>query len=413
MSEAAARRAAEAAARGSYGRLVAILSARTRDIAAAEDALAEAFAAALRTWPVRGVPQNPDAWLLAAARNALSNMQRHRRVRDAATAEVQRRVEELAEAGEAIPDERLRLMFVCAHPAIDRGVRTPLMLQTVLGLDAARIGAAFLVAPAAMGQRLVRAKARIRDTGLRFAVPEGAELPERLADVLDAIYAAYGTGWDALADAGLGGLASEAIHLGRVLEALLPHPEAKGLLALMLYCEARRAARRDAEGRFVPLARQDARLWDRDMIIAAEGKLTEASRAGQFGRFQCEAAIQSVHIQRPVTGRTNYDALRLLYGLLAQHAPGTGVAVAQAAMLLEAGDTPAAEAALAALPEGEVAAYQPFWVARARLLRMQGDAAGAAAAAERAVALTQDPALRDFLAAEHAAPLDAPPPPSP
>jgi RNA polymerase sigma-70 factor (ECF subfamily) len=400
MSQDAARRAAEAAARGSYGRLVAILAARTRDIAAAEDALAEAFAAALRTWPGRGVPASPDAWLLTTARNALSNARRHHRVRDAAAHEVLRRVEELAEAGQDIPDERLRLMFVCAHPAIDRAMRTPLMLQAVLGLDAARIGAAFLVAPAAMGQRLVRAKARIRDAGLRFAVPEGADLADRLAEVLDAIYAAYGTGWDALTDAGLGGLAAEAIHLGRVAAALMPAaPEAQGLLALMLYCEARRAARRDAEGRFVPLARHDARLWNRDMIIEAEDLLTAASRAGQFGRYLCEAAIQSVHIQRPVTGRTNFAALRVLYDLLATHAPGVGVEVARAAMLIEAGDPPAAAAALEALPAAEVASYQPYWVARARLAQARGDTAAAAQALDHAVALTTDPALRRFLAA--------------
>ncbi|BDG75044.1 RNA polymerase sigma factor [Roseomonas fluvialis] len=400
MSEDAARRAAEAAARGSYGRLVAILAARTRDIGAAEDALAEAFAAALRTWPERGVPASPDAWLLTAARNALSNARRHHRVRDAAEDEVLRRCEELAEAGHDIPDERLRLMFVCAHPAIDRAVRTPLMLQAVLGLDAARIGAAFLVAPAAMGQRLVRAKARIRDAGLRFAVPEGPDLAERLADVLDAIYAAYGTGWDALTDAGLGGLATEAIHLGRVAAALMPAaPEAQGLLALMLYCEARREARRDDAGRFVPLARQDARLWNRDMIIEAEGLLTAASRAGQFGRFLCEAAIQSVHVQRPVTGRTNFAALRVLYDLLARHAPGVGVEVARAAMLLEAGDAPGAAAALHALPAAEVASYQPYWVARARLAAQAGQATAAAQALQRAIGLTADPALRDFLLA--------------
>ncbi len=400
MTQDAAHRAAEAAARGSYGRLVAILAARTRDIAAAEDALTEAFAAALRTWPARGVPANPDAWLLTAARNALSNARRHHRVRDAAAAELLRRVEELADAGQEIPDERLRLMFVCAHPAIDRGVRTPLMLQAVLGLDAAQIGAAFLVAPAAMGQRLVRAKARIRDAGLRFAVPEGPDLAARLADVLGAIYAAYGTGWDALSDAGLGGLAAEAIHLGRVAATLMPAaPEAQGLLALMLYCEARRAARRDAEGRFVPLARQDARLWNRDMIIEAEGLLTAASRAGQFGRFLCEAAIQSVHVQRPVTGRTNFAALRVLYDLLARHAPGVGVEVARAAMLLEAGDVPGAAVALEALPATEVASYQPYWVARARLAAQAGQAPAAAQALQRAIGLTTDPALRDFLLA--------------
>lgn len=394
-----ARRAAEAAARIAYGRLLASLAAWSRDIAGAEDALAEAFVAALRTWPERGIPDAPDAWLLTAARNHLRNRFRHDGIRAAAAQEIERRHDALSEAA-SFPDERLKLLFVCAHPAIDAGVRTPLMLQTVLGLDAARIASAFLVAPAAMGQRLVRAKAKIRDAGLRFEVPEGDALPGRLGDVLDAVYAAFGTGWDAVPGAATGSddLAQEAIYLGRLLVELLPdEPEAQGLLALMLYCEARRGARRDPKGGFVPLDRQDARLWSRDLIVEAEGLLTAASRAGRFGRYGCEAAIQSVHVQRGVTGRTNHAALELLYDLLAAHAPGTGSTVGRAAAYL-ARDPSAALAQLDAARSPATERYQPWWVTRATALAALGHCDEARDAMKTAIGLTEDAAVRAWLA---------------
>jgi RNA polymerase sigma-70 factor (ECF subfamily) len=395
VNEDAARRAAEQAARTAHGRLVARLASRSRDIAGAEDALAEAFAAALRHWPSRGVPASPEAWLLTAARNAQRNAGRHHRVQNAAIGDLELQQAELSAPASDWPDERLKLLFVCAHPAIDVAIRTPLMLQVVLGLDAARIANALLLAPAAMSQRLVRAKARIRDAGLRFELPERQEMPARLAEVLEAVYAAYGTGWDG---AGPRGLAEEAIELGRLLVTELPdQPEARGLLALMLHCEARRGARRDAAGRFVPLSHQDTRLWSRSMMAEAEALLTEGARAGRFGRFLCEAAIQSVHAQRAATGRTDHAALRLLYDLLAERAPSLGVLTARAAALLEAGEAEAAEAALAALPAERVAAYQPFWVTRAALLRRLGRLAEAEAARRRAIGLTDDPAIRAFL----------------
>ena len=395
-----ARHAADRLARVSYGRLLAILGARTRDIAAAEDALAEAFASALRVWPERGVPGNPEGWLVTTARNTLLNDHRHRQVREAAAAEIMRGMDEVADDARPFPDERLKLLFVCAHPAIDPGVRTPLMLQTVLGLDAARIGDAFLVPAATMGQRLVRAKAKIRDAGLRFEVPEPETLSERVADVLDAIYSAFGAGWDDVAgvQSGVTGLVEEAIWLGRLIVALLPdEPDAKGLLALMLHCEARRPARRDDDGRFVPLARQNARLWSRDMIVEAETLLTAASRAGRFGRYQCEAAIQSVHAQRPITGRTNHAALATLYDLLAAHAPTVGVMVGRAAALLDAGDAVAALDALDALPQARVRAYQPWWVVRMHALTALGRDDQATASRTTAIGLTTDPTVRNHL----------------
>lgn len=388
------------AARDAYGRLMALLVSRSRDIAASEDALSEAFVAALRTWPVDGVPANPQAWLLTAARNNLHNMRRHQGVVDASAADLALLQDEAAPEAPSLPDDRLKLLFVCAHPAIDAAVRTPLMLQTVLGLDAAQIAAAFLVAPATMGQRLVRAKAKIRDAGLRFELPAAEDMPERLEDVLAAVYAAYGTSWDAVpgADTRQHDLADEALFLGRLLVTLLPdEPEPRGLLALMLYCEARRPARRAADGSFVPLNRQDAGLWRRDLIVEAERHLTTAAQRRIFGRYQCEAAIQSVHVQRPITGRTNHEALATLYALLARHSPSVGVLVAQAAAMVEAEDPTNALVVLSGLSPPDVTGYQPYWVTLARAETAVGHHASALSSLERAIGLTEDPAVRAYL----------------
>ncbi len=391
-------RAAEQAARSSYGKLIAILAAQGRDIAAAEDALSDALVSALTVWPARGVPKNPEGWLVTAARNRLKNAARAAAVRRGGVPELQRRLA-LPDPDGHIPDQRLRLMFVCAHPAIDPAARTPLILQTVLGLDAGRIARAFLVDAAAMSQRLVRAKQRIRDAGLRFALPGPDDMTDRLGAVLDAIYAAFGQGWDDLerleTDASLTG---EAIWLARLIVALLPaEPEPKGLLALMLYCSARRRARRDGTGRFVPLAEQDARLWDRTMIIEAEGLLTGAAQAGQFGRYQCEAAIQSVHVQRPITGRINLAALRVLYDLLVQQTDALGARIGRAVVIAEAGDPDAGLVALDALPGDRIAGHQPWWVARAHVAALAGRGDEARDGLDRAIALTEDTALRVHL----------------
>ncbi len=395
-------RAAEQAARNSYGRLVAYLAARSRDVAAAEDALGDAFVAALQTWPRVGIPDKPEAWLLAAARRRLIDAARHARVK-AEASDVVRIVLEQAEQQESsdviFPDERLKLLFVCAHPSIDEAVRTPLMLQTVLGLDAARIASAFLVAPATMGQRLVRAKVKIRNAGIQFEIPEHRELPARLEAVLDAIYAAYGSSWDdvAGADPRRKELADEAISLGRLVRELLPEPEAAGLLALMLHCEARRGARRDADGGYVPLTRQDVERWSRPMIDEAERILAGASEAGRPGRFQLEAAIQSVHAQRAVTGRTDWEAIALLYEGLIRLAPTIGARVGQAAALAEARGADAGLATLDGLPSGALETYQPYWALRAHLLSRLGRADQARDAYARAIGLSEDAAVRDFL----------------
>jgi len=399
-----ARRAAELAARASYGRLVAYLARRWRDVGAAEDALGDAFVAALATWPRDGVPEKPEAWLLAAARRRLLDGARHATVQTRALPTIHAVVDEAqgaASSERVFPDERLGLLFVCAHPAIDEGMRTPLMLQTVLGLDAARIAAAFVVPAATMGQRLVRVKTKIRDAGIGFEVPETRELPLRLGPVLEAIYAAYGSGWDdvAGADTRRQGLAEEAIWLGRLVARLVPdEPEAHGLLALMLHCEARRGARRDAAGGYVPLSEQDPTGWSWPVIEEAERILLAAARAGKPGRFQLEAAVQSAHAQRGITGRTDWAAIGLLYGGLIGIAPTVGATVARAAALAEAEGADRGLAALNAMPADAIAGYQPFWALQAHLLGRLARTEEAARAYARAIELASDRAVRAFLA---------------
>ena len=390
-------RAVEEVARSSYGRLLAHLALGTRDLAAAEDALAGAFESALRTWPQRGVPDRPEAWLLTAARRALIDAARRRDVATRALPDLARlRDDEPAPEPDvsAIPDTRLELMFTCAHPAIAVGVRSPLMLQTVLGLDAARIASAFLVSPAAMGQRLVRAKAKIKEAGIPFVVPAPADLPERLEFVLDAVYAAYGTGWD---DPARRGLAAEAVRLARLVAELLPdEPEARGLLAALLHGEAREAARRTDDGAFVPLDEQDVRRWSPALMAEAERHLSAAAAHRTPGPYQLQAAIQSVHNRRALTGRTDWASIAALYDGLVTMTPSVGAHVARAAAHMQTGAAAAALAMLDALDGALVATYQPYWVVRAHCLHRTG--ADAAQAARVALGLTEDPSVRRHLA---------------
>jgi len=405
----AAHDAAERAARQSYGRLVAILSARTRDIAASEDALAEAFARALERWPQDGVPLQPDAWLLSVARHRVLDAWRHRLVQDEAAQTLLLLADELAddhgEGAMAVPDERLRLLFVCAHPAIDAAARAPLMLQTVLGLDAARMAGAFLTAPATLGQRLVRAKARIRAAAIPFEFPRARDLPQRVQDVQDGIYAAYGTGWDEVdgGDPTRRGLTAEAIDLGRILCGLMPgDAEAHGLLALMLFCESRAAARRGEAGDYVPLDRQDIARWDEAMRQQAEQALRHAAGLGQLGAYQIEAAIQSAHCARRLGAEVPADALVALYDALLALRPGIGARVSRACAIASAQGHAAGLRALDEMSPAEIANYQPFWAARAHLLGQAGQLDAAREAYARASGLSTSPAIRAYLAAEAA-----------
>ncbi len=394
-------RTIERVARESYGRLVAYLSSHTRDVASAEDALSNALVAALVTWPRDGVPQNPEAWLLTAARHSLIDLVRHQQVAAASEPTLLLLREEPKEVTlSGFPDERLKLLFVCAHPAIDPAMHTPLMLQTVLGLDAARVAHAFLVSPKTMGQRLVRAKTKIRDGGIQFEVPQEHELPQRLDAVLEAIYAAFGIGWDDMAGVDQRGrdLAEEATWLGRVLLELLPsEAEVHGLFALMLHCEARRAARRGQDGRYVPLSEQDPKLWSLPLIEEAEGHLAEAFKNGRFGRFQLEAAIQSVHAERARSGRTEWEAIVRFYEQLIGISPALGTQTGYAAAVGEAKGPETGLAVLDGIDLKAVSCYQPYWAVRAHLLQRLGRTPEAKDAYDRAIGLTEDPAVKEFL----------------
>jgi RNA polymerase sigma-70 factor (ECF subfamily) len=396
---------AERAARDAYGRLVAWLAWQWRDLAAAEDALADAFVSALTHWPVDGVPANPDAWLLTAAKRMLLQRHRHRQVEQAPEVLALFDGEGAAPETPSIPDRRLQLMCACAHPALPAQLHAPLMLQAVLGLDAQVIARAFLVAPAAMAQRLVRGKARIRETGIAFELPEAEDLPGRLAAVREGLYGAYTIGSEIASPApeAEGALRDEALFMARLVVHLQPaDAESLGLLALLLHCEARRPAQFDAADNFVPLTRQDTALWRRDLIEEAEAALWRAAALRAPGAFQFEAAIQSAHNHRAFTGRTPWAQIAELYGLLVAQHGGIGARIGRAVALAESGAVEAGLALLATLPAESIASHQPYWVALAHLQRLAGHSAPAQAALQRAAGLTADARVRRFLLAGHA-----------
>jgi predicted RNA polymerase sigma factor len=402
-SDEQARRTADAVARRSYGKLVAFLAARTQDVAAAEDALSEAFTSALADWPRNGCPSNPEAWLLTVARRKAIDMHRGLRRHELAADELRVMAEGLDAAASAaeIPDQRLALMFACAHPAIDAAIRAPLILQVILGLDAKAIASAFLMSSAAMGKRLVRAKDKIRQAGIPFRVPDREELPARLDTVLDAIYAAFAEGWTdpGGTDVVRRDLTEEAFFLVRIATELLPEePEPLGLLAFMLHAEARRRARRNANGDYVPLAEQDSELWDSQMIFEAEELLRHASAVGCIGRYQLEAALQSAHVYRCRTGRANWaDVVKLYDALFAL----TGSPVVAINRALAVAELHGPSAGLDAMPDptadARLAEYQPYWAARAELLAKTGAHNEARQAYEMAIGLERDDAVRHFL----------------
>ncbi|HEU6453516.1 MAG TPA: DUF6596 domain-containing protein [Gemmatimonadaceae bacterium] len=410
MTEDAAARAEELA-RAAYGRLLAILAARDGDIESAEDCLAEAFAQALRSWPETGVPSNPAAWLLTVARNRRRDIRRsaahrlsdpldyvaHGVARDGALSTM----EELDP--DTIPDRRLALLFVCAHPAIDPAVRTPLMLQVVLGFDAGQIARAFVIPTATMAQRLVRAKRRIHDARIPFVVPGRGEMSECLAPVLEAIYGAYAIDFPLVAGTEpRDSLAAESHYLAATLAELLPdEPETLGLAALISLSLARRPARRTGD-ELVPLDEQDPMLWDAELIALGERYLHRAHALGRVGRFQLEAAIQSVHCARATSGVTDWHALRTLHAALLSIAPTLGARVAYAAAVGRVEGARDGLAALDGIEDEAVQRFQPAWATRAHLLAEAGRADEAVLAYERAISLTTDNRARGYLERQRA-----------
>ncbi|WP_433833324.1 RNA polymerase sigma factor [Actinoplanes sp. CA-015351] len=382
---------AEVAARDSYGRLLALLCAATNDVAAAEDALADAFERAVRTWPEQGVPANPDAWLLAVARNRLRDWWKSAAVRRTVALDPDRDAPAYFDSLDALPDRRLELMLVCAHPAIDRAVHTPLMLNTVLGHTAEQIARAFSLPAATMATRLVRAKKRITTAGIPFRIPGREVLPDRMAAVLEAVYGAH-----VIDGAGAGRVPSESLHLSEVLAQLAPgDPEVRGLAALVLLSQARAGARLD-DGRFVPLSDQDPALWDRGLIERAHEHLRAAHAQGRVGRFQLEAAIQAMHCAGAADPRTLLGLHRALHTL----APSLGGGVALAAVTAET-DGPAAGLelldALLSAAGAQGSRFQPARAVRAHLLTRLGRRSEAKVEYSAAITLANDPAERDYL----------------
>ncbi len=393
---------AEELARAAYGRLLAILVAKDGDIESAEDCLAEAFARALHSWPETGVPSNPEAWLLAVARNRRHDLRRSAAQRlsdpldDVAHAGALSVVQELDP--DAIPDRRLALLFVCAHPAIDPAVRTPLMLQVVLGFDADEIARAFAIPSATMAQRLVRAKRRIRDARIPFVVPDRGEMPDRLTPVLEAIYGAYAIDFPLVAGTEpRESLAAESHYLATTLAELLPdEPEALGLAALISLSLARRPARGTVD-ELVPLDEQDPSLWDAELVALGERYLHRARALGRIGRFQIEGAIQSVHCARATSGVTDWRALRTFHAALLSIAPTLGARVAHAAAVGRVEGAQAGLEALDAIADAAAHRFQPAWATRAHLLAEAGRVDEAIRASERVISLTTENGARRYL----------------
>jgi len=399
------RAAVDAVYRSDSRRVFATLVRLLRDFDLAEEALHEAFTAALERWPGDGVPANPRAWLVSTGRFKGIDAIRRRARFDASLAEVaeRREAEARKEApleGEDVEDDRLRLIFTCCHPALAPEAQVALTLREVCGLKTEEIARAFLATAPAVAQRIVRAKAKIRDARIPYEVPSRGDLPERLDAVLHVIYLVFNEGYSASSGDALTrpDLSGEAIRLGRLLRELLPDPEATGLLALMLLQESRRPARATPEGDLVLLEDQVRSLWDRGMIGEGLAHVTEALSSGRPGPFTLQAAIAAVHAESAAAGSTDWARIVALYGLLARADPSPVVELNRAvAVAMRDGPAAGLERIDSILARGELAGYHLAHAARAELCRRLGKTAEARASFERALGLARQEPERRFL----------------
>jgi len=391
-------------ARTSYGRLLALLAAADGDVPAAEDALADAFERALTHWPHEGVPDNPDGWILAVARNRQRDRWKSAAYRNSVVLEEDRHdvVHLDVVDPDVIEDNRLALMLVCAHPAINPAVHTPLMLNTVLGFTAEQIGRALAIPTTTLAARLVRAKRRIKQARIPFRIPDRAALAQRMPAVAEAVYGTFAIDWHSSGTQRRDDLTTEALYLAETLAALAPSDdretsaEAHGLAALICLSNARLPARHSPTGALVPLAEQDVTRWDGDLIERGQEYLRTAHGCGVLGRFQLEAAIESVHIARRELGTTDWPVLRDLYRVLDTVAPTLGSTVALAAVTAEV-DGPAAGLDVLDEVADRTGRFQPAWSTRAHLLGQLGRTSEARDAFAKAISLTTDPAQRQEL----------------